>query len=435
MTTKNSTRKLLATELQLRNLTLEKIKRENIKDEDDVQKKLKLQNRKTFDVKVANSPGLYVRVGKQSKSFRWDRGRGQTPRHITHGKFPDISLKQARDLHSKARESHSAGLIEEVDVDAPKTVAELAEAFYSDRIVPKRRRPEIVRQVLDHDILPAIGNLPLSAVNTLAVRRTVKVMVDRGARSHAARCLAILKQLFKFGVSISVMDSNPATSLEKDDLGAGDNVRNRVLSGDEIRLLWAVLDEHPNLSMQVRVGLQLLVLLGIRSGELRQAKWTDIEAEKGILTIPIDHQKLNPKQLKTAKPFIVPLDHFALSLFEQLHGLDEVWVFPSRAGTAPMTDKVFSKAVRRLRETHLEDIDAFTPHDLRRTMRTNLSSLKIKPHVAELCLNHSLGAIIDVYDQFTYLDERREALEKWSTKVQLILGKAGDNVVPLERSA
>jgi integrase len=414
MTAKNSTPKPIATELQLNKLKY---------------------SAKTFDIKVANSPGLYVRVGKQSKSFRWDRGRGQTPRHITYGQFPAITLKQARDLHSKARESHSAGLIEEVDADTPKTVAELAEVFYSDRIVPKRRRPEIVRQVLDHDILPAIGNLPLSTVNTLAVRRTVKTMVDRGAKSHAARCLAILKQLFKFGVSISVMDSNPADSLEKDDLGAGDNVRNRVLDGDEIRLLWAVLDAHTHLSMQVRVGLQLLVLLGIRSGELRQAKWSDIDAEEYILTVPIDHQKLNPKQLKKAKPFIVPLDVFALSLFDQLRGINDVWIFPSRAGDAPITEKVFSKAVRRLRDTHLDDIEAFTPHDLRRTMRTNLSKLKIPPHVAELCLNHSLGSIIDVYDQHSYLDERREALEKWSQQVQVILGKHGDNVVRLEASA
>ena len=294
MTAKNSTRKSITTELQLQ--------------------KLKASG-KTFDVKVANNPGLYVRVGKKSKSFRWDRGRGQTPRHITYGQFPDISLKQATTLHDKTRQSHSAGLIEEIDMDAPKTVAELAEVFYSDRIVPKRRRPEMVRQVLDHDIIPVIGKLPLSTVNTLAVRRTVKVMVDRGAKSHAGRCFAILKQMFRFAVSIGVMESNPADSLDKDDLGAGDNVRNRVLSGDEIRHLWEVLDAHPNLSMQVRVGLQLLVMLGIRSGELRQAQWSDIDAEKGILTIPIDNQKLNPKQLKTAKPFVVPLGDFALSLF------------------------------------------------------------------------------------------------------------------------
>jgi integrase len=377
-----------------------------------------------YDVKVANVPGLVVRVGR-TKAFRWDRGAGNKPRIITYGKFPEISLKQAREMHEKARERHSAGILEETEATAPKTVAELAEVFYADRIVPTRKRPEIVRQVLDADVIPAIGKLKLSAVNTLAVRRSVKAIVDRGSPSQAARVLAVLKQMFRFGVATSIIDSNPAESLDKADLGAGDNRRDRVLNAEEIRQLWEVLEEHPRLSMQVRVGLQLLILLGTRSGELRQAKWGDLG--HGLLTIPVDNQKVNPRQKKNAKPFVVPVDDFAQSLFEQLRGLDDIWIFPGSAGC--ISDRVFSKATRRLLSKHL-DIDLFVPHDLRRTMRTNLSKLKVPPHVAELCLNHSLGTIIDTYDQHSYLDERRDALLKWSQQVQVMLGKRS-NVVEL----
>ena len=198
-----------------------------------------------------------------------------------------------------------------------------------------------------------------------------------------------------------------------------------MLTAEEIRQLWEVLDAHPRLSMQVRIGLQLLILLGIRSGELRQAKWSDLD--QGLLTIPVDNQKVNPKQRKNAKPFVVPVDDFALELFEQLRGLDAVWIFPGSAGC--ISERVFSKATRRLLAKHL-DIEPFVPHDLRRTMRTNLSRLKVPPHVAELCLNHSLGTIIDTYDQHSYLDERREALEKWSQHVQVVIGKH-ENVIPM----
>ena len=380
---------------------------------------------KRYDIPVAHVPGLVVRIGR-SKSFRWDRGAGNKPRIVTYGSFPDISLKQARDMHERAREQHAAGILGDSGSDTPQTVGELAEAFYADRIVPTRKRPDIVRQVLDHDIIPAIGNLKLSAVNTLAVRRTVKVMVDRGAKSHAGRCLAILKQMFRFAVSISIMDSNPAESLDKADLGAGDNRRDRVLSADEIRLLWEALEAHARLSMQVRVGLQLLVLLGIRSGELRQAKWSDLS--DGLLTIPVENQKINPRQQKNAKSFLVPIDGFANGLFEQLRGLDPVWIFPGSAGC--LSDRVLSKAVRRLLSSRLE-IGTFTPHDLRRTMRTGLSRLRVPPHIAELCLNHSLGTIIDTYDQHSYLDERRDALEQWSQHIQVVLGRVS-NVINME---
>ena len=68
-------------------------------------------------------------------------------------------------------------------------------------------------------------------------------------------------------------------------------------------------------------------------------------------------------------------------------------------------------------------INSFTPHDLTRTMRSELSKLRVPPHVAERCLNHSLGRIIETYDQHDYLDERREALQKWADQVDVYLNQ------------
>ena len=91
----------------------------------------------------------------------------------------------------------------------------------------------------------------------------------------------------------------------------------------------------------------------------------------------------------------------------------------------PLTDKAMGRAVRRLfglkkaDGTPLLDIPKFSPHDLRRTMRTHLAALRVAPHVAEKCLNHSLGRIIQIYDTGDYFDERKEALERWAQKVDL----------------
>ena len=125
-------------------------------------------------------------------------------------------------------------------------------------------------------------------------------------------------------------------------------------------------------------------------------------------------------------------------LLAELRGADPVWIFagrvqhgagegidPSLVGTAkgPVDDKVFGHAVRRLLTLEKDgqkvlalDED-FCPHDLRRTCRSGLSVIKIPPHIAERCLNHSLGRIAETYDTHDYLDERREALQKWADQV------------------
>jgi hypothetical protein len=141
---------------------------------------------KTYDVKVYFTSGLYVRVGKSGvKSFRWDRGRGQKPRHITYGQYPSLSLQKAKQQHDKPKQQYKDGIAGGIDADEPKTIEELAEVFYAERIVPVRKRPEPVRQILDHDILPAIGSMKLASVNTMVVRRVVRQVVERGATAHA----------------------------------------------------------------------------------------------------------------------------------------------------------------------------------------------------------------------------------------------------------
>ena len=78
-----------------------------------------------------------------------------------------------------------------------------------------------------------------------------------------------------------------------------------------------------------------------------------------------------------------------------------------------MTDKVLGRAMRHFFETGALGIERVRPHDFRRTVRTHLEKLNVQPHIAEKCLNHSLAAINAVYNKNTYLNERREALERW----------------------
>ncbi|WP_419605087.1 Arm DNA-binding domain-containing protein, partial [Thiolapillus sp.] len=120
---------------------------------------------KRVDVPVSIAPGLYVRIFPSGrKTFRWDRGSGHKPRIITYGSFPDMSLAAAIDTHRKNKKKHREGIAVDVHAANANTVAELAELFYSRRIVPHRKRPDVVRDVLDRDILPSIGRAKVTAI-------------------------------------------------------------------------------------------------------------------------------------------------------------------------------------------------------------------------------------------------------------------------------
>lgn len=382
-----------------------------------------------IDIAIANAPGLFVRVTRKQKTFRWDRGRGHKPRIITYGSFPQLSLREARARHAEAQARHKEGMDPRGAGGANETVAELAEHFYASRIRGHRKRPEDVRRTLDTDIIPKLGRRRLSAVSTPEISEMVRSVVQRGAPVHAGKVLAHTKQMFRFACSEGLVSTSPADPLDPDNLGIENNKRDRILTGDEIGQLYQALDRAPKMSPQVKTAIRLLLLTGLRSGELRQATWSAFDSGNAVLTIPVSNQKLSRKQERQAQPFACPLPRQAVNLMRGLRGLDETWVIPGRSdGAGPITDHVFGRAVRRLlglkdeKGERVLPIPSFSPHDLRRTCRSGLSALGVPPHIAERCLNHSLGRIADIYDRHDYLEDRREALQRWADRVDEYVG-------------
>jgi integrase len=312
-----------------------------------------------------------------------------------------------------------------------------------------RKRPDAVRQILDHDIIPVIGKKRIVSITTPTLTRVIDKVVDRGAKSHAGKVLATLKQLFKYAQVRGYTDISPAYPLNPGDLGVVTNVRERALDTDEegeaqtelveIAAFWRALDKAPKLSPQIRYGAKILLLTGVRSGELRLARWEHIDLDNATWKIPASNTK-------NAKAWTVPLSPLVLNLFEKLQEAADgsPWVQPSFAkeltgqftgkfiGENPITDKALARAVKRLfslkdaKGNSLLPIEYFSPHDLRRTLRTHLSRLGVPVHIAEKCLNHSLGRLEQTYDRHTYIDERRDALNKWAAEVDLAVNPTGD---------
>jgi len=412
---------------------------------------------RAYEVADLGCPGLRLRVETTGRrTFRWYTRDGAKRVVVTIGPWSERAepghvtlaaarerlrgFKAARDEGRLASERRAAGN----SSGGMLTVSALVDEFVA-HIEKRRKTAAQVKRALERDVVPVIGTVPVKLVTTRDVRHVVEEVVKRGSPSSADHLFVHLNALLRFAVGRAEIVSNPAAPLDRDALGCETNRRARVLSDAEIAAFWNALD-HSTLTAAVRAGLRLLLLTGVRSGELLRAEWNEFELQQRVWTVPVDHQKLGRRQRPNAKPWRVPLSEEALTQVKRLHALAQaegssfVMASPSPlAGEgAHLTDKALVAGMRKL-FTGKAPLLAFAEprpvvHDLRRTLRTGLGRLGVPPHVAERCLNHSLGEIESTYDTHDYLDERRDALARWGAHVNG-LSLASSNVLAMPGTA
>jgi integrase len=371
-----------------------------------------------------------------------------------------VTLDQAREWLDRLKKAHVAGTIDAVAFEladhlrrrehiADPTPADrklfgtIMEEFYKDDIERNRKHPEDVRAVMDRDVLPFLKHRPLEDVTTLDVRDVVKRTVARGATTHAGRVLGTLKQFFSWAQANGFTDKNPAAPLKARHLGVAESRRSRWLGAEEIPVFLHALDAavgsdrpaHQKIRPATSAGMKVLLLTAVRTGELLRARWAHVDVAAKTWTIPVENQKLSRKQETDAKDFIIPLTPTALELLEELKEQADgsPWVMAGKNPKKHADEKIFGHAIRRLvkAKTLVLAGGPFTIHDLRRTARTHLGKLRVPLHIAERCLNHSLGKIVHTYDQFDDLEQRREALERWDAFILGLLNPEAAKVIPL----
>ncbi|MCU7940970.1 MAG: site-specific integrase [gamma proteobacterium symbiont of Bathyaustriella thionipta] len=240
--------------------------------------------------------------------------------------------------------------------------------------------------------------------------------------------------MFNYAVSKGLIKHNPAIAIEAKSIGGVEIPRDRCLSYEEIKALWLYLDDRTehNIHPATIAGLKVLLLTGVRTGSLIKAEWKEINFDNSLWTIPPEHLKL--KKTEVRKPHKVHLTDFVKDLFKELKVLSGCsHVIPSRDSTEsdskPANDKLFSRVINRSRG-NIEGIEEnFNAHDFRATFSTSMADIGIAPHITELALGHKLPKIMATYNKHEYLPERKEALEQWSDKIEMLV--ANTNVVLL----
>lgn len=393
----------------------------------------------TFVAKEASA-----REGKASWILRYRHGGRQREKVI--GRYPDISLKDARDLARKDR----ALLQQGVDVGAVKrqeklkaidmhNVEGLAQIWYERHIVGKYKHPEVVERVLRRHVKPVIGKLPVEEVRPVHIDGVLTKIVAGGAPTVANDAMRYLFRMFHFAVKRKWIESNPVYGFEVSDAGGTEVSRSRWLNREELAALAQSMRETPNFGRLNELAVWLLLALCVRKMELLSAKWSEFDLDKGVWV-------LRPSRTKTSLAIDIPLPAPVIEWLLELRvfASGHTHLFPARrlihmkAGVPRknrfehISPDTLNVALKRL---SLGDVEDFTVHDMRRTARTHMAALGIDRFVAERALNHKVRDVEGVYNQYDYFDERKRALDRWA---QLLLATSrGEpfNVVGIRQRA
>jgi integrase len=200
--------------------------------------------------------------------------------------------------------------------------------------------------------------------------------------------------------------------------------RDRVLEDPELSVVWRVCGDDTFGRI-----IRLLILAGARANEIAGLRWNEIDLATGLLVIP-------PERVKTGKTLRLTLPPQAVEILKAIPRKDDCeFVFPSERGTA-FTAWSYCKTALDARITKMlgRPLAPWVVHDLRRSTRSGLSRIGIRPDVAEAVLNHAKRGVLATYDHYDYRREVQAALAAWAAHVELI-AKGGDRkVVSLTRS-
>lgn len=412
------------------------------------------------DMAVEGYPGLRLRVSaggpkkpvKKALVYVFREGKKTT--RLTLGDWPTLSIAEAVQIYGNMQALAKKGDDPRKALPAVRpvsrktdgfTLQELAEEFRDRRLIGPNPDAPLVKtwaeswRILERDVLPEFGPRDAAAITPRDVVLLLDGIVDRGALRVANRVRSILVQMFKFGVSRGLVSASPVVAVEPPAKSAP---RDRILSDAEIKTVWGKLDSAKMLP-RLRHALRLLLATGQRRSEVALAEWAEFDLDARMWTIPAE-------KAKNGRRHEVPLSPLALEILADLRAdLDAAaevagvavdgryagrWLFPS-----PHWDKgeaIDAKAVTRAVSRNREHwgVPAFTVHDFRRTVRSNLSALGVDRIVAKKVLNHTLDGMDAVYDQHPYTEEKRQALELWAAHLQAVVAGKKPKVTPLRRA-
>jgi integrase len=359
------------------------------------------------------------------------------PVRVVLGRYPDVSLATARKLATEALGDLVTGVhpkerrLTEAKRQA-NTFAALADQFLRRPAAAKQRTRLEIEKTINRHLIPRWGARVVCEIKRSDVIAMLEA-IDAGSGPYmATRALALASSIYRFGVMRELVESNPCHLIKPSDFVGEMAPRQRVLTDSEIALVWQATKGEINRRNGAEIEstypagpfARFLLLTAVRRNEAARMTWAEIDLGNALWVIP-------GSRTKGGAPHEVPLSGMAGDLLRSLpRFVDGDFIFSSNGGRSPIKgfgqfkDTIDARAAR-LAPPGLAN---WRFHDLRRTARTNLATLGVSPFIAELILGHAQKGVHKIYDVHRYQSEKRDALERWASRLRDIVEPPPANV-------
>ncbi len=329
---------------------------------------------------------------------------------ISLGKFPKVSLADARKLRDTERDILDSGMdpaeerrFEKFKAAGAFTFKKIASQYLDDHANETKTAAETSRARFEKWVYPFVGGLAFDAVTRVDLLKIIRRIEADGKGETAKRVRADISRVYRWAIARCMIDADPTPIKEA--LKARKVVPYpNVTDPKKLAGILRAIDDYEG-EKTTKLGLQLLPLLLCRPGELRTLRWSEVHE---------DEIRLDESRTKAGIVHLIPLSTQAKAILNELREITghTEFCFPStRSADRPMSDNTLNAALRRMGFTKEE----LVAHSFRKIASTALHELGFESMWIEKQLGHTdRNKIRAIYNHADYLNARRQMLQEWS---------------------
>lgn len=395
---------------------------------------------KTYSLPDTDGLGLVVApTGGKSWHLRY-YWLGKQKR-ISLGNYPEIGLREARTLRDEARALLAKGINPHTDRKQKRHAVKLA-ADYTFKAVfdawVEHRRKELkegrqstlsqILRIFGKDVLPTLGKMSIYDIRRPQLLGVLARIEERKAFTTAEKVRTWLSQLFRYAlVIVEGLEANPASDLDVVAEPKPPVTHNPYLHLPELPEFLQKLRLYNPRGWQTQLGIRLLFLTGVRTGELRLATPDQFDLDRGLWIIPPqivkqlqDEMRKAGKRPQDVPPYIVPLSLQAIEIVRYLLGVMRPAQRHLLAHRSELKKRISENTLNAaLKRMGYED--QLTGHGIRGTISTALNEIGYPKIWVDAQLSHSdPNKVSSAYNHAKYVEPRRRMMQDWADRLDLL---------------
>ncbi len=376
--------------------------------------------------KLTDGGGLFLLVNPDgSKYWRMGYRFEGTERLLAFGKYPEVSLGEARKARAEARAKIKAGIdpaqakrIEKQNkaIANANTFEAIAREWHANKLESWQPRTAAnVLHRLENDVFPLIGKRPIAEIKAPIILDVLRQIEKRGALEMAKRQGQVCSQIFRFAIACGKADTDPVPHL-RGALKATAKGHHAAITPDELpEFLRAFQKIEGRMYVPTRVMFRLMMMTFVRTSELTTTEWSEIDLDNENWVIPWQRMKMGKKKIDPREVnHQVFLPRQGWELLRELHAItgNNMYLFPNqRDHEKSATNFGILAAVKRMGYA-----GKMTGHGFRSlAMGVIKERLGYRHEVIDRQLSHASGDTYgEAYDRAQFYDERRVMMQAYA---------------------